>query len=65
MFKAPETITILSDGNTLKFKEILKPQPKGELHYIYQYENSLTKKGNLLGLTEKELEKLISNNKIK
>lgn len=62
MLTPQKTITIKSDGNILTYKDTLKPLPKGELHYVYEYTKSLTKKGTMLGLTEKELEKLISTN---
>ena len=58
----PTKITILSDGNELEFKDTIIPRPKGELQYIYQYSKSKTKKGQLLGLNEAELLKLIKGN---
>jgi len=61
--KPPVTIEIKSDGNILTFKDTLKPKGgSGELMYIYEYTKSKTKKGKLLGLTEQQLLKLISNN---
>ncbi len=56
------TITIKSDGNVLKFKETLKPVGQKEIFYIYIYEKSKTKKGQLLGLNESDLDKLIKIN---
>jgi len=58
----PPKITILTDGNELKFKETLKPIGSKSLFYIYEYTKSKTKKGTHLGLTEIELEALIKNN---
>lgn len=57
----PKTITIKSDGNILSLHEVLTPAKKTEL-YIYKYTKSETKKGQLLGLTELELNKLIKEN---
>lgn len=57
----PKTITIKSDKNILTLHEVLSPAKKTEL-FIYKYTKSETKKGQFLGLTEKELETLIKNN---
>lgn len=58
----PQTILIKSDNNELTFKETIKPNGKSEIHYLYEYTKSKTKKGKLLGLNEDELMKLIKNN---
>ena len=58
----PKTIEYLSAGNVIEFRSTLKPTGKSELHYIYEYTKSITKKGMLLGLTESELLKLIKVN---
>lgn len=59
----PTTIQILSDGNELSFKEIIKPtNGKGETQYIYQYTKPISKKNQLLGLNENELLSLIKTN---
>lgn len=60
----PQTITVRSDNNILEFKETLKPNGKGEKIFIYQYSESLTKKGNLLGLTASEFTKFIERNTV-
>ncbi len=52
----PNKIQILSDGNELVFKGV-----KGEF-FIYEYTKSITKRGELLKLNEKELIKIINNN---
>lgn len=58
----PTTIQILSDGNTLTFQEILNPTRKEPI-YIYKYTKSITKKDQLLGLNEGELNNLIKTQK--
>jgi hypothetical protein len=60
--KPPVTITIKSDGNVLKYCDTIKPVGTKEVFYIYEYVVSKSKLGHKLGLTEKELEKLISTN---
>lgn len=62
MITPPKIITIKSDGNVLTFKETITPKAKGETHFIYQYTTSKTKLSQYLGLTEKELQKLIEVN---
>lgn len=58
--KAPATITIKSDGNTLSFVETIKQ--KDGLIYKYKYTKSKTKKGTVLELSEEQLLKLINTN---
>lgn len=58
----PKTIEIISDGNILQFQNTIKPNGKGEVHYIYKYVKSLTKLDTLLGMNENELNKLIKIN---
>ena len=55
----PDIITIVSDGNQLKFVTTLKGK---ETLYIYEYIVSENKLGLKLSLTERDLEKLISTN---
>lgn len=62
--KPPTNINIKSDGNVLEFVEMLTPIKSKQTFYMYRYKESKTKKGNLLGLTEIELEKLIKLNAI-
>lgn len=59
----PPTIFIKSDSNELQYLNTIKPNGKGEVQYIYKYVVSESKLGNLLGLNEVELEKLINVNK--
>lgn len=55
----PKSITIKSDGNELEFVEVLVKGVNGvklpEPIYIYKYSKSLTKIGEKLPLTEKQL----------
>lgn len=60
----PQKFRMNSDSNELEFIQTLKPKTGGALHYVYKYYKSITKKDNLLGLTEPEIEKLINNNLI-
>ena len=62
MMKPPIEIKIKSDGNVLKFIDTLKPVGGKEVFYIYEYVVSKSKMEQRLGLTEKELEKIISTN---
>lgn len=58
--KPPVTITILSDGNKLSYQSTIT---KGkEVLYVYEYVLSNTKLGQLLTLSEQELNKLIDTN---
>ena len=54
-------ILIKSDNNELAFVEIQKIR-KGEPMYIFRYIKSETKLGQLIGFTEKELEKIQMEN---
>ncbi len=58
----PTTISIISDGNELAFKDTIKIN--GETRYIYVYTKSLFKKGLELIVTKDELSKLIETNRI-
>lgn len=58
----PTTIFIKSDSNELQYLNTIKPNGKGEVQYIYKYIKSNSKLGNLLGLNEVELVKLIKTN---
>lgn len=60
----PQKFRMISDNNELEFLETIKPKKTGEVHYVFKYSKSETKLGLLLGLTEPEIEKLISNNLI-
>lgn len=59
----PKLITIKSDGNVLKFVQVVTKGVNGsklpEPLYLYQYEKSITKKGEMLSLTERQLEQLL------
>jgi len=64
----PKLIKIKSDGNELVFVEMTLKGVNGvklpEPLYLYEYSKSLTKKGNKLSLTEKQiiaLQKLNNN----
>ena len=61
-FAPPKKLEIKSDGNSLKFLDVIKPNGKSEVHYLYEYVKSISKKGMLLGLTEKELITVIKQN---
>lgn len=52
-------IMIVSDKNELEYCNKIKD------HFIYRYTLSATKKNNLIGWTQTELDKLIANNIIK
>jgi len=54
----PLTIKYTSDNNELVFQNVIKGTN------IYKYTVSETKKGNLLGLTDAEIEKLLKNKTI-
>lgn len=54
----PLTIKFISDNNELVFQNVIKGTN------IYKYTVSETKKGNLLGLTDAEIEKLLKNKTI-
>jgi hypothetical protein len=61
-FKAPETITIKSDGNVLEFVEILPKNTKNkwsENKYVYKYTLSSAKIGMLCPFWQSDLESLI------
>ena len=62
----PKSITIKSDGNELEYVETLVKGVNGvklsELVYIYKYSKSLTKIGEKLPLTEKQLLSLQKTN---
>ena len=62
----PKSITIKSDGNELEFVETLIKGVNGvklpEPMYIYKYSKSLTKIGEKLPLTEKQLLSLQKTN---
>lgn len=58
----PDIINIVSDGNQLKFVNTLKGK---ETLYVYEYVVSESKLGLKLSLTERDLEKFISNNQNK
>jgi len=55
----PKSIKIKSDGNELVFVDVISKGVNGiklpDPLYIYEYSKSLTKKGDKLSLTEKQL----------
>lgn len=61
----PIRVKVLSDDNELEFQEILTPNRTKDKFYIYKYTKSVYKLGNLIGWTEIELTKILSNNTIK
>jgi hypothetical protein len=58
----PKSITIKSDGNVLEFVQVVKTGVNGmklpEPLYLYKYSKSITKKGQELLLTAKQIEAL-------
>lgn len=64
----PKKITITTDGTLLEFLETQVKDSKGiklqtPIHN-YRYTKSKTKKGDVLPLTEKQIEDLINNQKL-
>lgn len=57
-------IKVVSDGNELEFQNIITPLPSKVKQIIYKYTKSKTKKGNLIGWTQEEYDKLITNKTI-
>ena len=55
---------VISDGNELQY-ELPVPSKIKPTHFYYKYVISKSKLGQLIGWTEQELEKLISNKIIK
>lgn len=55
----PKKIQFNSDGNILTYTGEL--QPGKERYHIFRYTKSLTKKDQLLGLTEQEIISKLSN----
>lgn len=57
----PQKIKIVSDDNELEFMGIIKPIGTAVKFNNYRYTKSETKCGQLLGLTDLELEKALKN----
>lgn len=64
----PNKINITTDGSVLQFVDSTLKDSKGVKlatpHHNYQYTKSKEKKGQILSLTEKQIEDLIVNQKL-